>query len=375
MLVLLLNSRKGAGDMTSNTQLQIPGTSVAEAFAERISNLLDSGAITVMLAFGHRLGLFDALASLPPAASSVIAQRAALNERYVREWLAVMVTGRIIDYAPDTGHYHLPPEHAACLTRDGALGNLAVYAQSVALMGQIQDRVLACFETGEGMTYDEYPCFHQVMAEDSEQTVVAALFDSILPLAPELTERLEAGIEVLDAGCGRGLALLEMAKRFPNSRFTGYDLCRDAIEFATDAARAAGLGNVYFSTRDLTDYDEQARFDFIVSFDAVHDQKDPGQLVRRLRNALKPGGIYLMQDIGGSARLENNLDFPMASFLYAISCVHCMPVSLGQGGMGLGTMWGWETAEAMLNQAGFSEVVRHVLPHDPMNVWFVARAA
>lgn len=375
MLALFLNSRKGAGDMTSNTQLQIPGTSVAEAFAERISNVLDSGAITVMLAFGHRLGLFDALAALPPAASSVIAQRTALNERYVREWLAVMVTGRIVDYDPDTGHYHLPPEHAACLTRDGALGNLAVYAQSVALMGQIQDRVLACFETGEGMTYDEYPCFHQVMAEDSEQTVVAALFDSILPLVPELTERMEAGIEVLDAGCGRGLALLEMAKRFPNSRFTGYDLCRDAIEFATDATRSAGLGNVYFASRDLTDYDEQARFDFIVSFDAVHDQKDPGQLVRRLRNALKPGGIYLMQDIGGSARLENNLDFPMASFLYAISCVHCMPVSLGQGGMGLGTMWGWETAEAVLNQAGFSEVVRHVLPHDPMNVWFVARAA
>lgn len=360
--------------MTSNAQLQITGTSAAEAFAERIASLLDNGAITVMLAFGHRLGLFDTMAALSPATSSVIAQHAELNERYVREWLAVMVTGRVVDYDPDTGHYHLPPEHAACLTREGTLGNLAVYAQSLTLMGQVQDRVLACFKTGEGMTYDEYPCFHQVMAEDSAQTVVAALFDCILPLAPGLTERLESGIEVLDAGCGRGLALLEMAKRFPNSRFTGYDLCREAIEFATEAAGAARLHNVHFSVRDLTDYDEKARFEFIVSFDAVHDQKDPGRLVRSLRNALKPGGIYLMQDIGGSARLENNLDFPMASFLYAISCVHCMPVSLGQGGLGLGTMWGWETAEATLNQAGFGEVVRHVLPHDPMNVWFVARA-
>jgi hypothetical protein len=63
----------------------------------------------------------------------------------------------------------------------------------------------------------------------------------------------------------------------------------------------------------------------------------------------------------------------MATFLYAISCAHCTPVSIGQGGAGLGTMWGWETAERMLRTAGFSEVERHVLPHDAMNVWFVTR--
>ena len=98
------------------------------------------------------------------------------------------------------------------------------------------------------------------------------------------------------------------------------------------------------------------------------------QLIRGLKASLKPGGVYLMQDIGGSARLENNLDFPMASFLYAISCAHCTPVSLGQGGEGLGTMWGWETAEGMLRDAGFANVNRHILTHDPMNVWFVATA-
>jgi hypothetical protein len=65
----------------------------------------------------------------------------------------------------------------------------------------------------------------------------------------------------------------------------------------------------------------------------------------------------------------------MASLLYAVSCIHCTPVSLGQGGEGLGTMWGWETAQAMLREAGFAEIKRHVLPHDPMNVWFVSRKA
>jgi hypothetical protein len=37
------------------------------------------------------------------------------------------------------------------------------------------------------------------------------------------------------------------------------------------------------------------------------------------------------------------------------------------------TMEGWETAAAMLGGAGFPDVHRHILPHDRMNVWLVAR--
>ena len=358
--------------MSAVTEVETFDQTVAEAFAGRIGAVLGAGAVAVMLSIGHRLALFDALAGLPPATSAELADRAGLAERYVREWLAVMVTARIVDYRPDEGRYSLPAEHAACLTRGAPLGNLAVYGQHVAIMGAMQERVLDCFATGAGTRYDDYPCFHQIMAEDSGQTVTAPLFDSILPLAPGIVDALEAGIDVLDAGCGRGQALLALARRFPASRFVGYDLCEDAIAHAAEAARTAGLSNLRFEARDLTGYRQSGRFDFIVSFDAVHDQKDPAALIRGLHGALRPHGTYLMQDIGGSARLENNLDFPMASLLYAISCVHCTPISLGQGGAGLGTMWGWETAEAMLREAGFASVARHVLPHDPMNVWFVA---
>lgn len=345
----------------------------SEAFAERVGSIIDAGAIAVMMSVGHRLGLFDVMAKLPPSTSREIAERAGLAERYAREWLAVMVTGGIAVYDPAAKTYRLPAEHAACLTRGAPLGNLAVYTQNVALMGAVHDRVLTCFRTGEGMSYGEYPHFHEVMAEDSGLTVTAQLFDVVLPLAEGIAERLEEGIDVLDAGCARGSALIAMAERFPNSCFTGYDLCADAIDFANGAARKAGLGNIRFEVCDLTFFEERARYDFVTSFDAVHDQKDPQALIRALYRALKPGGVYLMQDIGGSARLENNLDFPMASLLYAISCIHCTPVSIGQGGEGLGTMWGWETAKAMLKEAGFRQVRRHVLPHDPMNVWFVSR--
>ena len=359
--------------LPSPPQLLALDHTAAERFSDRMAALIDGGAVVMMMAVGHRNGLFDTLARLPPSTSAEISNAAALAERYVREWLSVMTTGGIVEYAPETQTFWLPPEHAACLTRNGSLGNLAVYAQFVALMGQVQERTLECFETGAGLCYHDYPDFHRVMSEDSNQTVVAQLFAELLPLVPGLTARLEAGIDVLDAGCGRGKALIAMARRFPRSRFTGYDLCADAISDARANAATEGLGNVRFKVRDLGRFDERQRYDFLVSFDAVHDQRDPQDLLRRLRRALRPGGNYLMQDIGGSARLENNLDFPMASLLYAISCMHCTPVSLGQGGAGLGTMWGWETAEQMLREAGFDQVRREVLPHDPMNVWFVAR--
>lgn len=345
----------------------------ARAFADRAAETINSGAVAVMMSIGHRTGLFDVLATLPAATSAQIAHEAELSERYVREWLAALVTGGVVTYHPEERTYTLPPEHAACLTANAPLGNLAVYAQHVSLMGQLQDLVIDCFRTGNGTRYEDYPCFHHMMAEDSGQTVVAQLFEQILPLAPGLMERLQGGISVMDAGCGRGEALIALARRFPGSRFTGYDLCADAIEEAQRTARDTGLDNLVFEARDLTDFDEHARYDLITSFDAVHDQKTPADLIRRLHRALAPGGIYLMQDIGGSARLENNMDFPMAAFLYAVSCVHCTPVSLGQGGDGLGTMWGWETAETMLRDTGFGDVQRHVLPHDPMNVWFVSR--
>jgi 2-polyprenyl-3-methyl-5-hydroxy-6-metoxy-1,4-benzoquinol methylase len=345
----------------------------AEAFLDEVATILNHGAVSFMLAVGHRTGLLDTLAQLPASTSAEIAGAAGLNERYVREWLAVMVTGGILIYDPNAGTYRLPSEHAASLTRGGQLGNLAVYAQFVVLAGKVEARLLEVFRTGEGIPYDDYPCFHQIMAEDSAQTVVAGIGDILATIAPDVVRRLKRGIDVLDAGCGAGRAAIRMAELYPRSRFVGFDLCEDAIEMARDEARRRAVSNASFEVVDLSQFEARERFDVITSFDAVHDTKDPQDLLRKFRRALRDDGVHIMQDIGGSAHLENNLDFPFAPLLYTGSCVHCTPVSLAQGGKGLGTMWGWETAEAMLKESGFASTERVVLPHDPMNVWFVSR--
>lgn len=348
-------------------------TQETEAFAQRMLDMLNQGALAVMTSIGHRLGLFDTLATLPPASSADIAASAGLNERYVREWLAALTTARVVCHDPSSQTYWLPDAHAALLTRAASPNNLAVYAQSVAMLGQIVPDILPCFRDGGGLAYHCYPEFHRIMAEDSEQTVVSALETQILSLAPELPARLEAGIRVLDVGCGEGRALIRMAGLFPRSEFRGYDLCAEAIDTARQEATRQGLGNIHFETRDTTHLDEVQRYQLITTFDAVHDQKDPARVLQNIHRALAPDGVYLMQDIAGSSRLENNLDHPVGTLLYTISCLHCMSVSLAQGGEGLGTLWGEEQAMALLRGTGFGDIQIRRLAHDFMNVYFICR--
>lgn len=328
-----------------------------------------------MASIGHRTGLFDTMADMPPATSEGIAKLAGLNERYVREWLGAMVTGGVVDYDPAGRRYHLPLEHAACLTRRAASDNMAGLTQWFPVLGSVEDRIIDCFRNGGSLAYGDYQLFHEVMAEESGQTVVAALVGSILPLAPGLVARLRCGIEVLDIGCGSGRALVRMAREFPNSRFTGYDLCTDAIEAASAGAREYGLSNARFAVCDVATLGDRTRFDLITAFDAIHDQADPARVLRNIAGALRDDGVFLMQDIGVSSELQRNLEHPIGTLIYTISCLHCMSVSLGQGGAGLGAAWGGELALEMLAEAGFGNVTVERLPHDFQNFYYLCAKA
>lgn len=340
---------------------------------ERLMGTLTSATTALMLSIGHRTGLFDALKGKEPATSEQVANWTGLKERYVREWLGAMVTGRIVEYDAETKTYQLPAEHAALLTRNSEMGNFGVTMQWISVLGHVEDKIIDCFRNGGGVPYEEFHRFHEVMAEESGQTVVTALLEHILPLGDGLEEQLERGIEVLDVGCGSGRAICTLAEAFPNSRFIGYDLCQEAIEFARQDAKERGLNNLTFETSDVAQLGDSERFDLITAFDAIHDQADPAKVLRGIHAALKPDGTFLMQDILASSDLEKNYDNPLAPMLYTISCMHCMTVSLAQGGAGLGACWGRELAEQMLREAGFRSVQVHKLPHDEMNYYYVVK--
>jgi 2-polyprenyl-3-methyl-5-hydroxy-6-metoxy-1,4-benzoquinol methylase len=347
--------------------------SPTELLSEKILDVLNKGALGLMISIGHRTGLFDIMAELEPGSSEHIANKAELHERYVREWLGAMTVGGIIRYNENDNTYHLPREHSAILTRSAGADNFAVYTQYISLLGSVEDRIVHCFKNGGGVGYSEFPRFHEVMAEDSGQTVLPVLLDQILPLIPGIKEKLVVGINVLDLGCGRGKSLHILAEHFPNSKFTGYDLSEEAVEYASLTAREKNLHNISFKVKDLTNFRPEDKYDFITTFDAIHDQARPDLVLGSIFRTLKDDGVYLMQDISGSAHVHNNIDHPVGTFLYTVSTMHCMTVSLAQGGMGLGTFWGRETANKMLREAGFRNIEIKNLPHDIQNDYYVVR--
>src|SRR5207247_8202760 len=156
---------------------------------------------------------------------------------------------------------------------------------------------------------------------------------------------------VADVGCGSGHAVNLMAAAFPRSRFAGFDFSPEGIAAARAEAGRLGLENARFEERDAARLGETAAFDFITTFDAVHDQARPDLMLAGIAAALRPGGVYLCVDTSASSTLADNVNHPLATFLYTVSCMHCMTVSLAHRGMGLGTMRGQQTARKIVGEA------------------------
>ena len=346
-----------------------------QEFAERIVGAIDAASLAILLSIGHQTRLFDMMAELPPATSAQIADAAGLNERYVREWLGGMVAGRVIDFDPASATYFLPRHHAAVLTRSAGPDNLARVAQFIPLLGEVEQKIIGCFHNGGGLPYSDYPRFHTLMAEESGEVFDAALVDGILPLVDGLPDQLRAGVDVADIGCGSGHAINVMAQAFPASRFTGIDFSDEGLAVGAAEAQRLGITNATFVARDVAALDLADAYDVVTVFDAIHDQAQPARVLANIHRALRPGGVLLMVDIKASSSVEDNIGVPLATYLYTVSTMHCMSVSLGLDGAGLGTVWGRQLAESMLADAGFGDITVHEIESDPFNNYYIARKA
>lgn len=331
----------------------------AAAFATRAEEIVNDAMLALMLSIGFRTRLLDTMAGLDPATSEEVAAAAGLQERYVREWLSAMVTGGIVDYDPAGRSFHLPAERAASLTRAAGPGNMAAYAAFVGFLAPVEDQIVDCFRYGGGVPYSAFPKFVKAMSKQSRVLFDNALVPAVLPLVPGLPGLLEEGIDVADVGCGAGRAVNVMAKEFPASRFVGYDFLDDAVAAARAEAAEMGLANARFEVKDVATIDGSEQFDLVTSFTAVHDQARPRDMLRGIAVSLKPGGVYLCMDSGLSSELEDNIGRRFASFFYAVSTMHCMTVSLAEGGEGLGDGWAGPQALRLLEEAGFTTVEKH----------------
>jgi 2-polyprenyl-3-methyl-5-hydroxy-6-metoxy-1,4-benzoquinol methylase len=344
-----------------------------DAFGTKMRGILNASGTAMMLSLGHQAGVFDAMARLAPSTSEEIAHAAGCNERYVREWLGAMVAADIVSYDSTRDLYSLPPEHAAFTTRAGGPRNVATYAQFFPLLATVERSLLECFRHGGGVPYSEFADFHRVMGEISAQRMDMILVPFLLPLVPGLEHALGEGITVADVGCGSGHAVNVMAAAFPASSFVGIDFSEEAIGRASAEAAEMGLANATFEVADAAALGPGRRYDFMTTFDAVHDQAHPRRMVQGIFDSLAPGGYWLCADISASSHVGENASHPLGPFQYAVSCMHCMTVSLAYDGEGLGAMWGVQKAREIFTGAGFVIEATHQVPGDVSNNYYICR--
>ncbi len=348
-------------------------------FALKMSEILNYGALNLAMSVGYESGVFEAMAELNEAESShVIADKAGVNERYLLEWLGVMVAGDIIEVvALDSGTegYLLPKEHVPFLCRQGGNSNLGVYTQEIPLLTLCaKNDVLQGMKTGEGISYDQYSKFYTFMEELADAKHKKVLVSTFLPSVQNgiIVDRLKTGISVCDVGCAEGVALHLMAKAFPNSNFVGIDISEESIEKAHLQAEILGLKNISFRVQDASkSVSNGSEFDYIMAFDSIHDQTHPFEALQNIYKMLKPSGVFSMVDIAANSSIIENKNHPMGPFLYTVSLMHCMPVGLVNGGAGLGMMWGKEKAVEMCKGAGFEHVEVTDIPQDSFNYHYL----
>jgi len=333
-----------------------------------------SGAVTsIMCTLGDRLGLFKELARNGPATSHELAERAGIDARYAREWLSALASAGYLEYDPETERFVLPEEHVMALAAEGSpmfMGG--AFQQLPGLFGPL-DELTRVFRDGGGIpaerySHDLYSGMERISAGWFEHLLVQQWLEAV----PDVRERLERGADVADVGCGSGVALLTLARAFPESRFVGFDVFPASLERARARADDAGLnGRLRFEEHDVLE-GLPGRYDLVTAFDVLHDLPEPVRVLEGIRTALGPEGVFLLLEINCSDRLEENTG-PFASILYGTSVLFCTPTSLAAGGDGLGTMGLPEPkARALCEQAGFSRFRR--LPVDnPFNVLYDVR--
>ena len=330
-----------------------------------------SGAVTAaMIHLGDRLGLYDVLADAGEAlTTSEMAERAGLDERWVREWTFNQASARLIvaDTSGSPDRFSLSPEGIAVLADQGSAAfGMGMFHRFPNMMAEVE-HMPDSFRTGLGHPYDSAGADGAIGIERSfEPWNRHNLLPTVLPAVTGLVQRLEEGVSLIDIGCGAGGALLMMATAFPESRFTGYDISRHALDRAEERRLESGLSNVHFADPRDDPIPTDGSVDVITTFDCIHDMTHPQAMMHTIRRAIADDGVWLLVDIRGRGSFAQNLqENPMASLMYGISVLTCMSSALSAAdGAGLGTLGLPEdVARSMSRTAGFTNFQRLPVEH------------
>jgi SAM-dependent methyltransferase len=343
-----------------------------EAFAHQALGDV-SGALTAALTvIGDKLGLYKAMASAGPVTPAALAARTDTKERSIREWLAAQAAAGYVTYDAATRSYTLPPEHAVVLTQEDSPACVIGAFHGMVSATHAEGKVAEAFRTGKGLGWHEHdPGLFVGVERFFRPGYNAHLIDSWLPALEGVKEKLESGIRVADIGCGLGASTIIMAKAFPKSTFVGFDYHDESIDKARQRAATAGVSkNVSFTVASAKNF--PGTYDLIACFDCLHDMGDPGGAAKHIREALAPGGTWMLVEPFAGDKVEENLN-PVGRLYYSVSTLVCTQASLAQEvGTALGAQAGEGCLRELAAKAGFKQFRRAA--QTPFNLVFEARA-
>lgn len=322
---------------------------------------------------GDRLGLFRAMRDGTPVTSQQLSEKTGVRERYVREWLKANAASKYLDYDAATDTYSMNPEQAFALADDNSALDLPGFHYMLAACMRDEEKLTNAFKEGRGFGWHEHD---KDLFKGCERffrpTYLTHLVSEWIPALTGVEAKLKAGAKVADIGCGHGASTLLMAKAYPKSKFTGFDYHEESIESARARAKQQGMSDtVTFEVSRAAEIPGSG-YDLVTCFDCLHDMGDPVGAAKHIKNALAPGGTWMVVEPIASDDTAANLN-PVGRVYYSASALVCVPASLSQEvGLGLGAQAGQKRLSEVLNEAGFTQVRRAA--ETPFNMVLEVRA-
>ena len=352
----------------------VPDPKALGRFALKVWKYKEGEMVSLMIQLGDRLGLYKSLAGAGILTPAEFAERTGLHERWLREWLRSQAAAGLVA-STDGDHFELSPEGVEILANEEDSLRFACGTFARNPPAGYVDKLCEAFRTGVGLSYDE---LGPSAAHSTERTLGPwsriALVPKILPALDGVVDKLMAGAVAADVGCGAGVALTTIAAAFPASTFHGYDLSNHAIDRAEARVAELGLTNVELHRARGEALPTEPTFDFVLTFDCLHDMTNPAGTMASIRRAIRDDGTWLIKEVKGHATFAENLRNPLAAMMYSSSVASCMSSALSEpGGAGLGTLGlHRDLCEEMTRNAGFDGFTVHDL-NDPANLYYEVR--
>ena len=186
-------------------------------------------------------------------------------------------------------HARDPEAAGASLEEFVALMNRSPIALVPELANEQHYEVPASFFTEVLGSHGKYSCCYWDAHQDS---LDAAEIDALATSCRRAG--IEDGMSVLDLGCGWGSLSLWIAEHYPGCTVTSVSNSGSQRTHIERLAAERGLHNLEVLTRDMNDFQQNQRFDRVVSVEMFEHMRNYRELYRRISTWLKPDGRFFM---------------------------------------------------------------------------------